>query len=562
MEEIDLALDALSTVDVDLEAATEIKALLTEDETHSRCKDILTQSIFMYGLQARPAGGGEKQDPPPGKKRKTSKSTNAAAPEETTSAALETIFSLEDLNKLAFSAFIDYVTQGFTVFTFAPKTNDPRSPITPCIVPLRNIRIRKHILKTHRVWTTIKPLDDLTLMPDKLHRPKQDLFYYEWFNHEPDPETGAIRSMLAPFVHLHRSHILKRKCHDIAVMQASHPPVMIQQAPEKETFTNVLQTTQIGQSPLGILADEHSKQQKLVHYKEVQETKIQNFNNTPPDSFINSAVPITANSTQRFYPSPVDNIHPVPAGYVMASSAAPAVPQSDYLEFEHTKDLKICSAWRIPPSIANLDRAKSSSKHDSIGDNDMEMFSKTNQFFAKQIMDFVHYVRAVYTDTPVENLTVKFELPLLPLVSTRSLYELYGQNIIHFDSLRNRLIQINGLSEDDMATGENEITRPPPGGNENMTSAIMRNKERALAADAKEREEKALLFRFQRSAEAQEGQNDVETAKVESEIKDKELEMKQLDLKAKEQDIKLKKQDIALQKVKNKAPVKPAASSR
>jgi hypothetical protein len=399
-------------------------------------------------------------------------------------------------------------------------------------------------------------------MKDESTIPPPDYFYYEWFNHEPNPVTGEIRSMLAPFVHVHRSHILKRKCHDIAVMQSSHPPVMIQQAPEKESFSNILQTTQLGQSPLGILADERSKQQKLEHYVDAQDTKIENFNNIPHDSFLNSAVPITSKSNQRFYPTPTDNLHPVPAGYVMASAAPPAIPQNDYLEFEHTKDLKICSAWRVPPSIANLDRAKSSSKHDSIGDNDMEMFSKTVQFFAKQIIDCVTYMYAVYVNTPVDKLKVKFELPLLPWVSTRSLYELYGQNIIHFNSLQTRLIQINGLNEDDMAVGENEITRPPPGGNENMTTAMMENKERALAADARESEEKALLFKFQRSAEAQEGESDVETAKVESEIKDKDLALKKLDLKAKEQDIKLKKTDIALQKVKNKAPVKPAASSR
>jgi hypothetical protein len=528
-----------NTVPINLDQALQIKELLVEDETHSKCRDILIRALFLFGLQAK-----------------------TSLPKMKVGEAFS-YFTNKELNSFAIHAFIDSVTQGFTVFNFVSVERQTpegvRKILTPNNVPLINLEIEKTVKEDYSVKTTIRKSLHLTETRDLKPDGDADIYYYEW-DRPPSVYTGNLTSTLSPFLHVHESFSTKRRFHDMAVMQSSHPPVIIQQAPN--TALSAAERVTVGGSGESVLAvfgeeaDHRANVQKIV---EVHEAKYMNHAEIPDDSFMKLELPDGPNKRQRFYPTPVDNLFPLNNGYVVSPAITPATPQSDFLDFQKHKDLQIASAWGIPPSIANLDKGKSATGANAIVDNDLEVFAKTVQYYQKQIVDFVTYVYAIYLPLVSNDTTsdgISFELPIIPWVSTRALYELYNQNIISFDTLQRHAAKINGLRDEDIATEPNEITRPPPNGSENVTTAIMRAKVEVMMAEAEERREKAKLAKDERL------HGPADEAEVSKDMQDAELKMADKELELMDKKLIAMDKQIKLQEKKNQQPIAPASAHR
>jgi hypothetical protein len=528
------SLTSINSVQVNLEQAYKIRKLLTSDATQSRCKDILIRSLFMFGIRGR----------------------SALADKNVTEDFVT--FINDDINPLAIHAAIDAAVQGFTLYNFVEREVDtpvgPRKLISPNYVPPIALTITKVLKNDYTVDVKIRRTNRVgvtTLDSDT----NDGIFYYEWVEHEPDIRDGSIGSRLAPFLDINESFLLKQKCLDSAILQSSHPPVLYQESPNKTDLNEANMTIAFAESYLGEMALEREKNETYKQQVIAHENKFLNHVWIPANSILNQQIPLSENNRLRFYPTPIDNLHTVPKGFVVAPQIAPAIPQQNFLEYEASKDRKIALAWGIPPSIALADSQKSSASGNTIGDNDLEYFAKNIQYYQKQIIDYITEVYKTFLILYGNGQPdVVFELPIIPWISARALYEAYNQNIINFETLQTHTLRINGLSETDRALVPNVFVRPPPNGSENTVTGMIEARIANINAESFERKQKALLVKDERINGPAESGEDPEMQEIELKIKDKELEMAELKLQHMDK-------QIALQKVKNQAP-KPTPAAK
>lgn len=530
---LDVQLTQQKSQPINLDQAKRIRSLLSKDEAQSRCKDIMTRSLFMFGLKAKGANPGFDK------------------------------FVNIDFNRLAIDAYLDKNVQGFSLYTFVPYETGEGELKKRIYVPQNvaidhNITINKILNKDWSVETEVVVSDGLGRRNPE-DTGAQKIFYYEWPAVAPSLADGGIRSQLAPFVEINETHLMMKRCLTAALIQSSHPPVLYQESPNKQDISETTLSIAYAETWMGNMVEEQEKNHQYEIQKSSLDTRQFNHAKIPRDSILNQALPPSQMGQVRFYPTPIDNYHMVPPGMVVAPAIPPAIPQPNFLDFEAAKDRKVALAWGIPPSIALADSQKSSASGNSIGDNDLEFYAKTVQNETKLIIDFMNdvlrnFLRISTGSTTVDYEDDMFELPTIPWISTRALYEAHNQDLISFETLQTHMLRINGLSESDRATQPNIHRRPPPGGSENMTTAMIEARVNNINAESFEKRQKALLTKEERiNGPVDGGGEDPEMQEIELKIKDKELEMAELKLKHMDK-------QIALQKVKNQAP-KPSASA-
>lgn len=519
--------------DIDLVYAEKIRRLLVTDPTHARCKDILLRSLFTFGLNGR------------------------SAIEGTTTTEQFSNFVDADLNRLAIPATIDKNVQGFTLYNFPQRTiqtpDGPRKLVYPNYVRAKNLSITKVLNSDYT--TSIKIRRTNRTSPQDADYTEPDIFYYEWPGYAPDWD-GVFHSQLASLVDVNEAFLLKEKCLEAAIMQSSHPPVLYQEAAHKQDISESSMQIGYAETHLGEMATELEKQKSYEQVVRAQNNKYVNHVWIPDRSLLNQTTPLSERSGVTFYPTPVDNLHIVEKGYVVAPQITPAVPQQNFLEFEASKDRKIALAWGIPPSIALADSQKTSASGNSIGDNDLEYFAKKMKFEEKQITDFITAVYKTFLSIPENSKAdVIFDLPTIPWISARALYEMYNQNIINHETLQRQTLRLNGMSDNDRTLVPNIIVRPAPGCSENTVTAMIEARANNINADSFEKRQKALLVKDERiNGPADSSEEDPELKAIDLEMKEKEVEIAKLKLKAMDKQIKL-------QEKKNQAPA-PAPAAK
>ena len=80
-----------------------------------------------------------------------------------------------------------------------------------------------------------------------------------------------------------------------------------------------------------------------------------------------------------------------------------------------------------------------------------------------------------------------FQLKMIPFATPAAVQRMFDSGIINRKTHVGTMLSLNGLRPEDEALEEEEIKRPPLGGNENQTTAHMRSKVDVQQAEAEER---------------------------------------------------------------------------
>jgi hypothetical protein len=228
----------------------------------------------------------------------------------------------------------------------------------------------------------------------------------------------------------------------------------------------------------------------------------------------------------RFEQTVVDNLHYLPHGFKAASSQPPAAEaQKDLLNYHADFKEHALALHGIPPSIV-LCGARNNSKTTTnmIDDNDFIFFQRTLRIDAKWICQWIQQMYMLsYPIRPIRA-DLKFYLKMVPFASPSAIQRMFEQNIIHKDAHKGHLIALNGLMYSDMATDENEILRPPQGGNENQTTADMKSKIEIRKTEQRKILAEAKILEQQLNGEGGEG----EKMKTEKKIMELKIELEKI----------------------------------
>jgi hypothetical protein len=234
---------------------------------------------------------------------------------------------------------------------------------------------------------------------------------------------------------------------------------------------------------------------------------------------------------RKFYQTTEDNRFLLPVGLKL-SQPQPTLPElmPDLLTYESNRREDIVGCYGIPASFI-LSGAKNTSKlsNNTIDDNDFVLWTKTLQTFEIMLTDLILEVYLQIHQDLKGKSNVQFIIPQQPNITNTGLYQLYNQDVIDQPTMKKYLLDMNGLRQTDAAKAPNNITRPVPGTNENQTTAVMDAKVRVMNAEAaeKERGEKG------ENGELINKQMELETMKVEGQMKIMEMKMKMEEQKLK-----------------------------
>jgi hypothetical protein len=435
------------------------------------------------------------------------------------------------------------------------ETLGDRTMLVPIIVPRERYKLYCRIHNDERREWLVMPVGKNDFDPS-----------YKVFmipRHEPDPMTGKHHSMISPTV---RKSLYIRSLyedHARAIHQRSHPPVVLEsvdKGPNQELVTMyaptaTLQTTQVDQAinKIGVAITTQQIATELQHQ-------------TTGAYKVGDKV-IGPDGTVSAYRSTMDdNQYYLPPGYKLANLALPDA-QGDLLDFVNDWRQEVLALHGIPAAVVTGGgKSNDHSKGSAVDDNDITMFQRTLRLANSELCQLAtEFYLSTRPDLSGKS-NRSFHIKMIPFTTPSALQRMFEQHIIHHDALKTHMLSLNGLMDDDLADGENEIIAPPLHGNENQTTALIKAKEKVMLAEASEREAKAKeskegngqeteLMRMQMELEKQkiEGEKELLEAKLAFEkakidIGYQKLQLDKEGLKVKEQEEKMKAREAKRQK--------------
>lgn len=304
------------------------------------------------------------------------------------------------------------------------------------------------------------------------------------------PSSGKHNSIISP-TRKHSEWI--SQLYEMQVMahkQRSHPPYVVEPLPP--TSTGQLELT-VSNPTLINSIDQGNAVRRATAFDQMALAAATRQSLGKRDDHLLSDGHEQGGKRVKFEQTPVDNMHYISDGFKAASSQPPtAEAQQDLLEYHSDFKEHALALHGIPPSLL-LSGARNSSKTSTnmVDDNDFVCFQRTLRIDAKWICKMIQqwYLRS-YEVSPIRS-DLNFQLNIVPFTTPGAIQRLHDQSVIHPQAHKKHLIALNGLQMTDMAEEDNEIIRPPVGGNENQTTSLMKSKynvqkaeERKILAEA------------------------------------------------------------------------------
>jgi hypothetical protein len=449
-------------------------------------------------------------------------------------------------NTLGKSFEKDRCSLGYTCWTYT-ETLDERFAEKPITIPIHVHRSRYDItVKTHkdeRVEYIVCRKGSKTQM-ERYH-------LFIWAGMEPDPMTGKHNSIVTPLVEEHFRLERLKQLDDRSNYHRSHPVYVLEPASEgNSSGSNKSEIFTFNATPFSASNQETQQQEKLkMAVNEATLAKSLQQPNLILRQSDGQRVPL-------YGPGGEENRIFLPHGY-KASSSQPPFPEapSDLLERILTYQKLVFANYGIPFSLALGDgktSASSGSKQTANlgGEKDFEMFQRS-------LLQVIHTLEFIYGEVwhhlypgKSNRKDAKFYVRIIPITSTGSIHTLYNQGVMHKESRNKRLAQLHGLSEDDLATEENIITRPPLTGTEHHTTSEMKAREELIKAETKERLAKAESLKNS----GQDSKNEKELIEMNMEFEREkhklQLEMLKAKLDFEREKMQIEKEKLPLEKEK------------
>lgn len=385
-------------------------------------------------------------------------------------------------NPLGKQFFKDRVALGYTCWTYS-ETEDDRVANVNVTIPVHVQRGRYDIsVKTHK--------DERVeyIACKKGSKTPMDRYYlFIW--DPPCPKTGRHNSLIAPLYEEHLRLQKLRLLDDRANHHRSHPVYVLEAVPEGsqkggEVFT-------LNGTPFGAQNQETMQQVKL-HMAVNESTLAKSLQG--PQAIVRTQ---DGQRVPLYGPGGEENKIFLPHGY-KAASAQPPFPEApaDILERTLSYQKLVFANYGIPFSLALGDGKTTSSGGSKQtanlgGEKDFEMFQRGLLQEIRHLQDLYGEVWHHLFPGMTSRGDTRFNLRIIPVTSSGTFHTLFNQGIIHEEALKKRLSQVHGLNDDDIATKENIITRPPLNGTEHHTTSEMKAREDLIRAETKERLAKA-----------------------------------------------------------------------
>lgn len=361
--------------------------------------------------------------------------------------------------------FLCYGSAAFAISEHKVKGEKPILKVN--IVPTKYYTVK---IITYSDFTTEYAIEPLSKDMAEINFVTQD-------GHEPNPQSGELRSMLAPCVQNIKFISRMQELYVDATTQRVHPPVLLVKSDETKNIAAEIALTSTDAEEQLFNIRKHKKAYQITQYAE---DVVDNFARMkkirPDDSEYNDKNHVTNLYGKRkiFYPTVVDNVHQTPMGWEV-SGTQPQIPETivelPMLESSHSE--KMLALLRIPIALVLSIQRNRTDITQRIDEGDYIIMQRTIQFWKNAIIKFIDEVYKKMFFYSKEKRDIKFAIPTIPFINSTSLYQLYNQNIINLDTLKTRLIDINNLSPNDIAEKPNYIVRPPPGGSYNDTTMML-----------------------------------------------------------------------------------------
>ena len=405
----------------------------------------------------------------------------------------------------------DALVLGYTVWTYSDIV-DERFGDLPITVPVHVDRQRYGVIaRTHKD-------ERVEFIPFKkgMFKPlASNLHIFVWPGMRPNAVTGKHNSVVSSLVAEHRKIQRLKEMEERANIQRSNPCYIMEPVVNGGSGSSTDMNIHVTSTPFGVVGSAKDQEQRLIDA----------LNEKTLAEAMRPALGIKRgpNGERRVVKAQSifeTNSHYIPHGYKAASSQVP-IPEvpANVLEQDLAYTKLVFASYGIPFSLALGDGKTASSggakqTANLGGERDLEMFQKSLLQATKALEAF--YTEVWYHSFPgkTKREDVRFILRRIPFTSSGALHTLYNQGIIHEESLKKRMGQVHGLAEDDIATEENVIKRPPPHGTENHTTAIMDARVEAIKAEAAERRAKAAALK----GDSREGEDQKEILKLQLEL--------------------------------------------
>ncbi len=317
--------------------------------------------------------------------------------------------------------------------------------------------------------------------------------------HEPDQQTGVHRSVAAALYYPYMRLVHMQKITMQAFHQRAHPPIVLEEVVDKQkelpdtriNFAESMFPRAKGAEgdgklpPYEMLAQ--AKTQALAERGNILELGAEPrsgryYTDLEDEKEMHNA------KKQRFVYTQTteDNVFFVPAGWKVSTSRLDLPePIADIIKEEEIYRDKVYAIYNIPVALSyaviSSRSGNASSMH--IDDGDKQRLNHTLRDIQRRVVQVGKEVYAYIFDDNTGNAYV--DLPLVPNASPSQILTFMDQSIIGTDTGKETLADLAGIAPDKVLYGENVITRPPIGGNENSTSLFMDVRAQNIMADTK-----------------------------------------------------------------------------
>ncbi len=456
---------------VDADEALELLDTFENDCIHATCHRIALIGLFSKQLVCKYV-------------KPTSNGDNRPS-EQLLTAYMNKYFLEQAIDSLA-----PYFACGYTVYTKVMET-DPLfggKNVKPQLIPRHMFKVEKITYKDYSMeW--IATANTSSTLPGQRDR-GVPMFISFFPGCKPGPsysdgKVGKHRSIVSPTMK-HSAYIHQMYKEQMAALkQLSHPPILIQQAPQ--LMTHVQTQQQMSRGDARIIQSDQDRQQFETEERItglVNATSINRISR-PADSSLNDAYLTDphgrSGAKKKFYNTPEDNMHFVPDGFVLGPQ--PPLPGlfDKLLDFDFVRQNHIISLYRFPASIV-LSAAKntSSSNNSAVDDNEIILLQRTLGDLQQVICNLLLQMYLDCYPPPDGIPDISIELPLIPFLSPTNIQLLVDRNVIPTQVGKDYQVAIGGLRPSDKLDGENTHDVPPAGLNENATTGLLTAKQQLM----------------------------------------------------------------------------------
>jgi len=498
-----------------------IQAAVKHDCTHKICQDIILRSLFARGITVKHEQEGI----------------------DIKGNDLNFFFTkkFEPFLRQAMQEMFWYGIGAGTFITEKDPLFDEEKPIQYPVVVHRNL-VELKAYTDRATFKTTWGAFPKTKQRSAADGPDPSIFIFHMPDCSPDITTGSHNSIVAKG--LKHSEFIAQLFESMvaATKQRAHPPVMVQKNMDAERLsTNVGLLNYADSAILGMEGSKVGENTYKAIENQMQITELTQAKR-PHDSAMNDPYMGDAHGEDRppkkMYQTPADNVVFVPDNYEIARAQAPMPEvQPDLLLYESNKREDTAALYGVPASFI-LSGAKNHSKmsNNNIDDNEFLLYTRSLQDKQRNLLELLQMVYLLMKPDLKGKSDLIFELPLIPFISSNSLYQLQNQDIISDDATADYLIAINGLGKDDKAKGKNKHNRPPVGGNENQSGPRMEiiNDYHKAQAEKERAQAESLLHPPQEKV-----------SKEEKELMDKQIELEKIKIEGQKElmEIKIKMEE-------------------